>query len=217
MGRILVVDDDLEFCESVAKYLSLKGGYECDIATDHIQLVSKIKTSRYDLITLDVQLANENGIQLLPQIKKRFSGPIILISCLGDKDNKISGLRSGAIDYMVKPIVLEELYIKGKRLIENEQLKIMTRIDNYVIDEVNNIAYLDEKKLKLAEHSFLLLTFLLKNKGVVISRDRLAKVIWNYEQCESRIVDVTVSKVRQATGDNRIKTIRGCGYVYKDN
>lgn len=217
MGRVLVVDDDLEFCESVSRYFKIKGDFECDIAVSHSQMFEKIKTTQYDLMTLDVQLAEENGIHLLPIVKNQFTGPIILISCLGDKSNRIEGLRSGATDYMVKPIVLEELFIKSKRLIDNFAEQVVTKVDDYVIDEVKNIAYLEGKKLKLSNHQLLLLTFLLKNKGRVISRERLTEVVWNYEHCESRVVDVAVSKLRRATNDSRIKTVRGRGYIYEDS
>lgn len=215
-SKILIIDDNQMFCNNLSKYLSIKAKYICDIANNAIEAIEKIKTYKYDLITLDIELDDVNGIDLLQQIKKNYTGPVIFISCLNDIDTKLNGLKKGGDDYLTKPIEMEELYIRAQKLINRVNANRFIKLGDYVIDEENRVAYHKDKKLILNEQGFGVLALLLKNPGKVYSREALFALIWNSDYSySSRVIDVAIVNVRKETGDKRIKTVYGVGYTYE--
>lgn len=213
--KALIIDDNQEFCTLISKYLSIKHQFEVDIATDQKEALTKLKYQKYDVITLDVELGNVNGIDLLPKIRSIYAGALIIISCHNQAENRISGLRDGADDYMVKPILFEELYLRISKLIPKVSNSRRLEVDDYSLDINNLILYYKGNKLSVSAKDFRVLELLLKNKGKTMSRETIYSLVWGSELYESRIIDMTVARLRKVTNCNRIKTVRGKGYIYE--
>lgn len=213
--RVLLVDDNVEFCNNVSEYLSIRGNYECTIVTSPRNVIQELKSRKYDIITLDIEMGEYFGVDMLPSIKEIYSGPIILISCLYDADTKISGLRNGADDYLVKPILMEELYIRIEKLINRINTKSYIKLGRYVFDEAKQVVYMKEKRLDLNVNHYKMLLYMVQNPGELLTREKISMIGWNNSIFESRIVDTAISKIRKETKDYHIITIRGQGYMYE--
>lgn len=217
MRKILIIDDNKEFCELLSEYLKLKAGYDCDIALNKEEVAKCVESTRYDLITLDIELEEDNGIELIPMIKSHHLGPMILISCISDLNTKISGLRNGVDDYLVKPIAMEELLLRANNLVNRYSMTNYFYMDEYCIDEVNKIVYKNDSELKMNETTTMVLTLLLRNKGKALTREQIFEAVWGIDLLDSRAVDNAVAKIRKQTDDNRFRTVRGVGYQYGED
>lgn len=215
MTNILIVDDNVDFCENVKEYMEYSMQCNIDIANSGKELIDKVQAQNYDIITLDIQMPGENGIDLLPVVKKYYSGPIIMISCLTDANHKIDGLRNGADDYLTKPVVMEELRIRMEKLVKLINNDRLLEIGECCIDELNKIVYINDRKLNLNSAAYETFVLIVKNQGKVISREKLCNVVWEMDLMDSRVVDNAIAKIRKEAPEMDIKTIRGIGYIYE--
>lgn len=214
---ILIIDDNFNAAEAVRKYGEKTRNYQIKCVQTLDVAVRELNMHRFDLVTLDIELNGENGLDEVQKIKRVYGGPIIFVSCLSDSTTIIRGFKNGADDYICKPFDLEELFYRIERSIQRVGQYRETRIDEYRIDEFNNIIYYEDKKLELTELAVKVFVLLLKNKNVVLSRKTIFKEVWdaNYDY-STRVVDTHISIIRKSTLDNRIKSIRGQGYAYID-
>ncbi len=211
--RILIIDDNEKMC----KILQKMGDYICDTAQNAEQVLNRLSINEYNLITLDIEIGEENGLELIDQIKLIYSGPIIYVSCRRDIKSKITGLKKGADDYITKPFDLEEIYLRITNLIKRlEDIEIIT-VEPYEIDLKTRFIYKDGKKLVMEKIPTELFIMLLRNKNVVLTRDQIANQIWDdIKSADSRAIDKNISIIRRASRDHQIKTVRGIGYIYEE-
>lgn len=214
MRKVLIIDDNEEFCTLLSEYLNLKSNYNCDIALNKEEVIEAVETTRYDIITLDIELDKDNGIDLIPLIKAHHFGPMILISCISDLNTKITGLRNGVDDYLVKPISMEELELRANNLVNTYSKTSYFYMDEYCVDELNKIAYKDNIELSMNETTLKVFSFLIKNKDTPLTREQIFEAVWGNDLLDSRAVDNAVAKIRKQTEDERFRTVRGVGYQY---
>ena len=215
---ILIVDDDKRLRELLEDYLSEKK-YKIYLSEDFADAKEILEYFVFDLIIVDRMMPSGDGIDLIKAIKDKSNTPVILLTAMGETENRIAGLKIGADDYLSKPFEPEELYLRIQKLLA---LFKNDAIDNKSFifgDFVFNIANLQLKKnskiVYLTEGENKLLLKLINKNNAIVLREELAES--DYDESELRKVDVQVTRLRQKIEENPkqprfIKTIRGKGY-----
>lgn len=187
----------------------------------------RMKEQQPDLILLDIMLPDEDGVSILKKLKSRPDTeniPVIMMTAKSSEYDKVLGLDSGADDYITKPFGVMELISRVKAVIRRSDRSKgsageVLKIGELVLDEQKHEVYARGQAVSLTFKEFELLSYLMKNRGLVLSRDKILNTIWNYEyEGESRTVDVHIGSLRQKLGTcgDFIKTIRGIGYKIED-
>ncbi len=209
IGHMLVIDDNNKMCNLIKVFGERKYGYNIDVANTISEAITLINSNDYKLITLDIELDNENGLVEISTLKKYFDGPILFVSCVSDAENIIKGFNKGADDYITKPFNMDELFLRIARSIERADSYVKLKIENYTIDEYKNEVYLDDRLLSLSDIATKVLILLLKNKNRVVTREQIFTEVWeaNYTY-STRVIDTHISYIRKETNDIRIRSIR---------
>ena len=225
-SRILVVDDDKNICELVRLYLK-KDGYDVITANDGHAALKVFRENKLAAVILDIMLPGIDGIDVLKEMRKTSSIPVIMLTAKGETLDKVLGLELGADDYMVKPFEPKELIARIKavlRRFEGQQAPVEENGDlefkGLKISRETYEVYLDDKKIEMPPKEFELLYFLAKNKNKVYTRDQLLDEIWGYEFFgDSRTVDVHIKRIREKLeSENKnwqLKTVWGVGYKFE--
>ena len=221
--ELLLVEDNSRISEFVIKGLE-ESGFTVILADNGVEARSLISRKEWDLILLDIMLPDIDGIELLQYTRyKKIHTPILVISALGDPDDKIKALDYGADDYLTKPFLLRELIAHINALTRRAKLKYDEPSD---ILECDNLKiYVDRhrveragKEIKLTLQEFKLLKLMMENKNKVLSRTQLLDTVWgvNYDT-NTNVVDVYISYLRNkidTDGHTKlIRTIKGRGYM----
>jgi phosphate regulon transcriptional regulator PhoB len=227
--HILVVDDEADLVELVS-YNLRKEGFMTDSASDGDAALSKIRSSSYDLIILDLMLPRIQGIELCRIIRsdpKKERLPIIMLTAKGEEVDRVLGLEMGADDYIAKPFSPRELIARVKAVLrrsgEKPPVEKILRIGDLEIDRERYTTTIDGKDVKLSATEFKLLLFLAERKGKVFSRNQLLDAVWKDEAfVEPRTVDVHVRRLRahierDPANPRYVKTLRGIGYFFDGN
>jgi len=225
MEKILIVEDE----EKLARFLELElehEGYEVSKALDGREGLALFKASSFDLILLDIMLPELNGIEVLRRIRQESDLPIILLTARDAVVDKVSGLDGGADDYITKPFAIEELLARirvalRKNQSKNDAVNHILEIGRLTLNSSSREVKVDNQVVELTRKEFDLLEFLLQNKNIVMERTTLLDRIWGFDFVgETNSVDVYVrylrSKLEEPYGLNIIKTVRGVGYVIRD-
>nr|WP_286170384.1 response regulator transcription factor [Halocella sp. SP3-1] len=181
----------------------------------------------FSLIILDIMLPGLDGIELCQRIRRESNIPIIMVTAKDSTSDKVKGLDIGADDYLTKPFVIEELLARIRALLRrninsNEADKRgLLKVDNLVVDQVKYRVSRAEEVIELTKKEYDLLVYLLINKGMVLSREKILNDVWGYDYVgETNIVDVYIrylrSKIDDPYQEKLIQTVRGVGYVIKD-
>ena len=218
LKNILIIDDDERLRELLDEYLTEKN-YKIYHSDDFNSGKEILEFFIFDLVIVDRMMPSGDGINLVNIIKEKSNTPIILLTAMGEPENKIEGLKIGADDYLAKPFEPEELYLRIEKLLNlfsdiNEKSEIINFGDfTYSINDLqlkrkNKIIYLTEGENKL-------LIKLINKKNEIVLREELAEQ--DYDESELRKVDVQVTRLRQKIETNPkqphfLKTIRGKGY-----
>lgn len=217
-SKILAIDDNLKICELLKDYSLGFTTYHLDFAHDRKTVLKLLEENTYKLITLDIELENENGLDLIEEIKEKYDIPIIFVSVLHDSEVVITALEKGADDYVKKPFHVKELFLRIDKVIKRCAASDKTLIiSDYRIDESTNTVYRDGKQIDLSTVPSKLLIILLKNAGRALSRDEIYEGLWDADYVySSRVIDSHITMIRKKTMDSRIKSIRGFGYKFED-
>ena len=216
--NILIVDDDKRLRELLEDYLTEKK-YKVYLCDDFLSAVDIIEYFIFDLIIVDRMMPSGDGINLINIIKGKSDTPVILLTAMGEVENRIEGLKIGADDYVAKPFEPEELFLRIKKLLD--LFKTNKNINKSIIfgEFSFNITTLQLKKknevIYLTEGENKLLLKLIDKKNNIVLREELAEI--DYDENELRKVDVQITRLRQKIEENPkqphyIKTIRGKGY-----
>ena len=216
--NILIVDDDQRLRELLEDYLKKKNFkiYLCD---DFSSALKVFDIFLFDLVIIDRMMPSGDGINLIEKIKKNKSTPIIMLTAMGEIDNRIKGLKYGADDYLAKPFEPEELFLRIKKLLEfynDKKDEINTVVFGEFIFDLSTMQLKkNSKSIYLTEGENELLLKLINKKNQIVLREELAES--NIDEDELRKVDVQVTRLRHKIEDNPkqphyIKTIRGKGY-----
>jgi len=222
--RILIVDDEPELVRKLQNILE-KLGYTIDTAFDGEEAVERIYTDHYDLILLDIMLPKKNGFGVLLELRnEQKNTPVLMLTAKGGVDDRVKGLDLGADDYLAKPFSTDELLARIRALLRRSSglVSPLLEISNLSLNPATREAFIDERPLALTTKEFSILEFLLYNKNRVISRFSMAEHIWGDEFdpfIMSNNIDVHIKNMRQKIGhggDKIIRTVRGAGYMIKD-
>lgn len=217
---IYCVEDDMNIRELVA-YALKTSGYDAIGFENAAEFYKGLKDGNPDLILLDIMLPDEDGISILKKLrgKNEYKDiPVIMLTAKSTEYDKVKGLDVGADDYVTKPFGVMELISRIKAVLRRSQKSISTDmmvLGDIRLDIQKHEVTVSGKEVILTYKEFELLTYLMKNQGIVLSRDKILEVIWNYDyEGESRTVDVHIGSLRQKLGSsgNMIETVRGVGY-----
>lgn len=219
--RILIVEDERRLANIVKRGL-IEDGFAVDLAYDGKdgKYFAEVNSGEYDLILLDVNLPEIDGLTLCRMFRKKgFKTPILMLSAMGELSDKVNGLDSGADDYLTKPFAFLELRSRIHALIRrSKHIKTpLLKIDNLLLDPLKHKVTRDGDEINLTPKEFSVLEFLLRNKENVITRSALIEHVWDYNfDSVSNIVDVIVANLRKKItpkGQKKlIYTIHGIGY-----
>ena len=227
MGKwIYYVEDDTSIRELVL-YALKTAEFQVMGFENAASFYKRMKEQQPDLILLDIMLPDEDGVSILKKLKSRPDTeniPVIMMTAKSSEYDKVLGLDSGADDYITKPFGVMELISRVKAVIRRSDRSKgsageVLKIGELVLDEQKHEVYARGQEVSLTFKEFELLSYLMKNRGLVLSRDKIINTIWNYEyEGESRTVDVHIGSLRQKLGTcgDFIKTIRGIGYKIED-
>ena len=221
--KILIVDDEKPFVLGLTTSLK-KEGYEVLAAYDGITALDTIKTQNFNMVLLDVMLPGMDGMALLKKIREFSEVPVIMLTARDDYADMVLGLELGADDYVTKPFNARVLTARMKAVSRRKSATMVNpgsslNIKNLTIDFALRHVLKNEKEIDLTVKEFDILSALVKNKGMVIPRDRLYEMVWDMPDFDTRTVDVHVSKLREKIEDDPsnpyfIRTKWGIGYYF---
>jgi len=222
---ILVVDDESSITTLIAYNLEV-AGFKTEVAHDGETALHKIKSRHYDLVVLDIMLPKLSGIEVCQILRAEdYKLPILMVTAKTDVEDIIEGLNTGADDYITKPFSPQELVARVHAILRRAQEDV--REDEFRSGPIQVFpnryeAYFEGELLTLTKKEFELLSYLVKNKGLILSREQLLQAVWDYDFAgDTRIVDVHIAKLRDKLEKDKkspkfIKTIFGFGYRLED-
>lgn len=221
--KILVVEDEEKLARFVEMELSYEG-YEVEKAYDGRLGLELALNGTFDLIVLDIMLPGINGMEVLRRVRKSSNIPIIMLTARDTVVDKVTGLDSGADDYLTKPFEIEELLARIRNVLRKKTGVVSNQIltaCGLTLDIGRHLATVNNVPIELTKKEFDLVQFLLENKGIVITREILLDRVWGFDYVgDTNAVDVYIRYLRGKIDDvfdiRLIHTIRGVGYVIKD-
>ena len=216
--KILIVDDEQLIREVIKEYCSVENyeTKECDNGLDAIELIKK---EDFDCIILDIMMPKMDGLSAYKEIKQIKDIPTIILSARGDEYDKLLGFDLGVDDYLTKPFSPKELIARikavTKRLKEDKDEFIYKDLK---IDFKGYTIKIKNKEINVTPKEFEILSYLIKNKNVAISRENLLEAIWGYDFFgDDRTIDTHIKMLRNNLGEYRdiIHTVRGVGYKFE--
>jgi len=221
--RILVVEDDPETAGQLVESLTTSG-YKVDLATSGNEALSRGATGGYAVITIDRMLPDIDGIAVMRQFRAEgIAAPILIVSALGEVDDRVRGLRAGGDDYLVKPFSFVELLARVEALGRRSDpivKETILRVGDLALDLMSRTASRRGKDIALFPREFQLLEYLVRNEGRVVSRAMLLQHVWDLHfDPSTNIIDVYVGRVRRKVDGQQayplIHTVRGTGYCLR--
>ena len=216
MARLLIVDDEEKIREVLRLYAEFEG-HDCVEAEDGMQAVKYARENTFDLILMDVMMPKLDGYYAVKEIRKFSQVPVIMLSARVEEYDRLFGFEVGVDDYVVKPFSPKEVMARVaavlKRVNPGKSSTIVS--DGLEIDIPGRNVYVDGEKVNMTPKEYELLFYLVKNKGIAISREQLLSNVWGYDfYGDDRTVDTHVKMLRSSLGKYRDKivTLRGLGY-----
>jgi len=213
--KILIIEDDKNILSFLTRGFE-EDGFTVDSATTGDDGEYLATVNQYDVIILDWMLPNKSGIEILESLKQKgITTPIIMLTAKSMLKDKINGIKTGADDYLTKPFEYEELLVRVEALYRRSvnSGSSVIKLKNLTIDIDNKIVKKDGKLLKLTRKEYELLSFFIKNRNAVISKDMIEEQLWNNETfINSNVISVTMHHLRAKIGKDMISSNRGLGY-----
>ena len=223
MYHLLVVDDEANIRRVVREYSEFEE-YEVTEAENGMEAVALCRENDYDLIIMDVMMPRLDGYSACKEIRKHKNIPIIMLSARGEEYDKLFGFELGIDDYVVKPFSPKELMariravLNRKQAVTEEPASQRLKIDGLEIHLAGREVYVDGKRASMTPKEYDLLFYLVKNKGLALTRDKLLEKVWGYDFFgDDRTVDTHIKMLRNSLGKYRtfIVTLRGMGYKFE--
>jgi len=221
--RILVVEDDPETADQLVEQLTTSG-YQVDLAASGNEALSRGAACDYAVITIDRMLPDIDGIAVMRQLRDDgIAAPFLIISALGEVDDRVRGLRAGGDDYLVKPFSFVELLARVEALGRRSDTIVketILRVGDLAVDLVSRTASRRGKEILLLPREFQLLEYMVRNEGRIVSRAMLLQQIWDLHfDPSTNIIDVYVGRVRRKVDGQQayplIHTVRCIGYCLR--
>jgi two-component system, OmpR family, response regulator len=221
--HILVVEDDHETAGQLVESLTMNG-YQVNVAANGSDAMNLGLSSTFAVITIDRMLPDIDGIEVMRSLRERgIVTPVLIISALGEIDDRVRGLRAGGDDYLTKPFSFVELLARVEALARRSDTVIketVLRVGDLELDLVSRTASRRGRDICLLPREFQLLEYLVRNEGRVVSRAMLLQHVWDLHfDPTTNIIDVYVGRVRRKVDDRQfyplIHTVRGVGYCVR--
>ena len=219
MHKILVVDDDKRINELLDDIFTMEG-FEVYRAFDGEEAIEILENvDDIEVVILDVMMPKIDGWEMLAYIRMHFDVKVLMLTALGEEEDEVRGIRSGADDFVVKPFKRAVLLERVKRLVSDFKDRSST---TYVCDDLTLIqsecrVYIKGQPVKMTTKEYQLLLLLMKNAKLALSRDSILNKVWGFEyDGNDRTIDTHIKMLRHTLGDygERIRTIRGMGYSF---
>jgi two-component system OmpR family response regulator len=223
LRRILVIEDDAETATQIVGFLTTRG-YEADLAVNGTEGLRLGQSTRYAVITIDRLLPGMDGLAIIRRLREAgVTTPALIISALGEVDDRVRGLRAGGDDYLVKPFAFAELLARLEALARRSATVVketMLRVGDLELDLVSRTANRGGRSIKLLPREFQVLEYLVRNAGHVVPRAMLLEKIWDLHfDPRTNIIDVYVGRVRRKVDSEQayplIHTLRGVGFCVR--
>lgn len=218
--KVLIIEDD----PKIRRYLELElihEGYLVRLCEDGEIGIKTFQEESFSLILLDLMIPKISGEEVCKKIRGISDIPILILTAKDETFSKINLLDLGADDYITKPFVIEELLARMRVIFRNKKEygeKNLIKCGEVLVDETSKEVKIFQENIKLTKTEFNLLVYLLKNKNLVVTRDKILQNVWGYDfDGEEKIVDMYIKALRKKLGQcsSYIKTVRGFGYMMK--
>lgn len=227
MDKILLADDDIEYCALLSEYL-LAENFLVESVHDGETAIQHALEKEYGLMILDIMMPRLNGLEVLKRLQNKIQIPILMLTARGDDIDRILGLEMGADDYLPKPCNPRELVARLRAILRRTRKEQMETIDSQSVtivgdltmDRHNRTVLVMQKIINLTSTEFNVLDTLIKQAGQIVNKETLTEEsLFRKQTIYDRSVEMHVSKIRKKLGSHvdgsqRIKTIRGVGYLY---
>ena len=224
--KLLIVEDDRSLCLSITDYLKMEG-HVCEIAYNLHEAVNKVADNTYDCVILDIGLPDGNGLDVIRDMKaNKLAGGILIISAKGSLDDKVTGLKIGADDYLTKPFHFAELSARINSICRRNNFLGMNEIifNEIRINSNDNQAYVNDKLLNLTKKEYDLLLFFMANRNRIITKESIVEHLWGDDVILTDSFDFVYTHVKNlrkkiisSQGRNYIKCIYRFGYKFSDS
>lgn len=220
--RLLIAEDEKGLNQVLVKRLEGEH-YTVDACYDGEAALDYIRMTDYDAIILDIMMPKLDGMKVLKQLRgEGIKAPVLLLTARDGIQDRVSGLDCGADDYMVKPFAFDELLARIRVMLRRTSDHVSNRYElaDLVVDCEAHRIMRDEQEITLSSKEFSVLEYLIRNKGIVLSREKIEAHIWNYDYAGgSNVVDVYIrylrKKIDEGFEQKLIHTVRGAGYVLR--
>lgn len=220
MEHILIVDDERKIRDIIGKYARFEG-YTVTEAEDGYQAVRLCGQNTYDIVIMDVMMPGMDGFLACQEIRRCRQIPVIMLSARGEEYDRIRGLELGADDYVAKPFSPKELMLRIRAVLNRTkgyQEDEFYKKEGLLVNLKSHEVFVDGKKVEMTPKEYGLLFYLVRNRGVALTRERLMAEVWGYENCQDdRTLDTHIKLLRNNLGEYRkyLVTLRGVGYRFE--
>lgn len=224
MYKILIVDDEEHIREVLKEYAEFEG-HEVSEACDGMQAVEMAKNNDYDIIVMDVMMPKLDGFSACKEIRKIKNTPVLMLSARGEEYDKLFGFEIGVDDYVVKPFSPKEVMARINAIIKRSANSTSSadtadtvRFEGLEINFTSRDVYIDGEKASLTPKEYDLLFYIVRNKNIALTRNRLLEEVWGYDFFgDDRTIDTHIKMLRNNLGPYRkfIVTLRGMGYKFE--
>lgn len=226
MYRILVVDDEEDIREVIKEYAEFEG-HQVSEACDGMQAIEMVKNNDYDIIIMDVMMPRLDGYSACKEIRKIKQIPVLMLSARGEEYDKLFGFEIGIDDYVVKPFSPKEVMARVNAIVKRNQgakqapaapAPETVKFGGLEINFTSRDVYIDGVKANLTPKEYDLLFYLVRNKNIALTRNKLLEEVWGYDFFgDDRTIDTHIKMLRNNLGPyrNYIVTLRGMGYKFE--
>jgi two-component system OmpR family response regulator len=223
--HVLLVEDDREAAVYLARAL-MEAGHSAVIAHDGEEGLECARSKEHDVLIVDRMLPRLDGLSLIETLRSEtISTPVLILSALGEVDDRVKGLKAGGDDYLTKPYAFTELLARVEALHRRdsfEQGQTSYQVGDLVLDRLSRKVTRNQENILLQPREFRLLEYLMRHAGQVVTRTMLLENVWHYHfDPQTNVIDVHISRLRAKIDKNYettlLKTIRGAGYMIRDD
>lgn len=222
--KVLIIEDDLDAVDYLTKAFE-EAGIVADHATDGVDGFHMASENDYDVLIVDRMLPRRDGLSVISDLRgRKVVTPVLILSALGQVDDRVTGLRAGGDDYLPKPYSFSELLARVEVLGRRKSVRdadTLYRVGDLELDRLSHEVRRDGQLINLQPREFKLLEYLMKNAGQVVTRTMLLEHVWDYHfDPQTNVIDVHISRLRGKIEKDfdkpLLRTIRGAGYMMKE-
>lgn len=221
--RILLAEDEQDLNRIITRKLT-SDGYSVDSCSNGKDAIDYLAAAEYDAVILDIMMPQVDGYGVLRYLRQRGNTvPVLFLTAKDSVSDRVKGLDSGADDYLVKPFSFEELAARLRAMTRKRfgMTDNLIQVADLVLDTASHTVRRGDQEINLSAKEYHLLEYLMRNRGIVLSREKIENHIWNFDyEGGTNVVDVYISYLRKKIDGGRsnklIHTVRGSGYVLKE-